>query len=68
MKNITKLSILIALVCCGCAVSNHGVFPKLVWVWSNDAKEQRQIDRDQKQSHDEYMRTNRVTVPTQVQF
>ncbi len=28
----------------GCAVSNHGVFPKLVWYWSTDAQVQREID------------------------
>jgi hypothetical protein len=32
----------------GCAVSNHGVFPKLVWYWSTDAKLQRQYDAEAK--------------------
>jgi hypothetical protein len=30
----------------GCAVSNHGVFPKLVWYWSVDAQLQRQYDAE----------------------
>lgn len=33
----------------GCTISNHGVFPKPVWYWSADAKEQRRLDAERKE-------------------
>lgn len=48
-RKITLLVFAAGLVMAsGCAVSNHGVFPKLVWYWSTDAKLQREYDAEAK--------------------
>lgn len=56
-------SILLLTVLCGCAISNHGVFPKLVWYWSVDAQLQREYDAHEKVLRQEYARTNRMENP-----
>lgn len=54
---LALLAFIIGIVCMaftGCAVSNHGVFPKLVWYWSRDAYEQRREDKESAESGKAY--------------
>lgn len=65
MKLLWLLPVL--LLPSGCAISNHGVFPRLVWYWSADAQEQRREDAASKaagKAWQESQRTNAPAKPT----
>lgn len=49
-----KSLFLLLLLLSGCAISDHGVFPKLVWYWSVDAQLQREYDKDRKEREKAY--------------
>ncbi len=58
-----KILLLALLLCNGCAVSNHGVFPKLVWYWSADAKEQRRENAEHEAAIKKYQDQQKHKTP-----